>query len=168
MLFLTIAAGLYRNFQRQNPCHAIGLIMNLLTLILCSLIVIGTFLLWEFVAWFTHKYVMHGFLWHWHKSHHTAHGHALERNDLFALVFSLPFIGLFYYASQVVYNPYLLAMATAFSATGCFTWSSTTSWCINASGGSRKKEANIFSESSMHTIFTTASIPRKAARRLDF
>lgn len=44
----------------------------------------------EGVAWFTHKYIMHGFLWVWHRSHHQAHDHLLERNDLFALVFSLP------------------------------------------------------------------------------
>lgn len=63
------------------------------------LTIISTFFFMEFVAWFTHKYVMHGFLWTWHKSHHTVHDHALEKNDLFALVFSLPaflamFIGL--------------------------------------------------------------------------
>lgn len=44
----------------------------------------------EFVAWFTHKYIMHGFMWSWHKSHHTVHHHPLEKNDLFALVFSIP------------------------------------------------------------------------------
>ena len=53
-------------------------------------LVIGTFLFMEFVAWFTHKYIMHGFLWTWHKSHHTKHDHALEKNDLFAVVFSIP------------------------------------------------------------------------------
>ena len=58
------------------------------------IIVIGTFLFMEFVAWFTHKYIMHGFLWSWHKSHHHLHPHPLERNDLFALVFSIPSIAL--------------------------------------------------------------------------
>ncbi len=57
-------------------------------------LVVGTFLLMEGVAWATHKYVMHGFLWTWHKSHHTVHNHALERNDLFALVFSIPSVAL--------------------------------------------------------------------------
>ena len=46
----------------------------------------------EGVAWFTHKYIMHGFLWSWHRSHHKVHGHALEMNDLFAVVFSIPSI----------------------------------------------------------------------------
>jgi len=85
--------------------------MSALTVLLCLIIATATFFCWEFVAWLTHKYVMHGFLWHWHKSHHTVHDHVLERNDLFFIVFSLPCIGLFYYFSQVVFNPYLLAVA---------------------------------------------------------
>ncbi len=55
-------------------------------------ILIGTFFLMEGVAWATHKYIMHGFLWNWHKSHHTPHDQFLEKNDLFAVVFSLPAI----------------------------------------------------------------------------
>jgi len=55
-----------------------------------GLLTIGTFLFMEAVAWFTHKYIMHGFLWTWHKSHHKVHNHTLERNDLFAVVFSVP------------------------------------------------------------------------------
>lgn len=62
--------------------------------IIKALMVIGTFLLMEGVAWATHKYVMHGFLWSWHRSHHKVHPHPLERNDLFALVFSIPSISL--------------------------------------------------------------------------
>lgn len=46
----------------------------------------------EGVAWATHKYVMHGFLWSWHRSHHTMHPYTLEKNDLFAVVFSIPSI----------------------------------------------------------------------------
>jgi beta-carotene 3-hydroxylase len=57
-------------------------------------LVVGTFFFMEGVAWFTHKYIMHGFLWSWHRSHHTVHNHMLERNDLFAVVFSLPSIAL--------------------------------------------------------------------------
>lgn len=86
----------------------------------CSLIAMGTFLLWEFIAWFTHKYIMHGLLWSWHKSHHTVHHHALERNDLFALVFSLPCVGLFYYFTLVTYNPYMLAAAIGIFCYGAF------------------------------------------------
>lgn len=57
-------------------------------------LVVGTFFLMEGVAWFTHKYIMHGFMWRWHRSHHKVHPHPLERNDLFALVFSIPSIAL--------------------------------------------------------------------------
>ncbi|MEQ9423143.1 MAG: sterol desaturase family protein [Cyclobacteriaceae bacterium] len=58
------------------------------------LIIVGTFLFMESVAWFTHKYIMHGILWSWHRSHHTMHDHTLEKNDLFAVVFSIPSIAL--------------------------------------------------------------------------
>lgn len=54
----------------------------------------ATFFFMEGVAWFTHKYIMHGPLWTWHRSHHKVHNHTLERNDLFALVFSIPSIAL--------------------------------------------------------------------------
>lgn len=94
--------------------------MDLVTIVLCSLIVVGTFLFWEFVAWFTHKYIMHGILWTWHKSHHTVHDHTLERNDLFALVFSIPSIALIYYASLVIYNPYLIAVGVGIFCYGAF------------------------------------------------
>lgn len=63
--------------------------MNFLVNTLLSII---SFLLMEAVAWATHKYIMHGFMWRWHKSHHQKHPHTLERNDLFALVFSIPSI----------------------------------------------------------------------------
>ena len=94
--------------------------METAQIIICALIVVGTFLLWEGVAWFTHKYIMHGMLWRWHKSHHTVHNHTLEKNDLFALVFSLPSIGLFYYFTQVHYNPYMIAVALGILAYGIF------------------------------------------------
>ncbi|MBA4056681.1 MAG: beta-carotene hydroxylase [Marivirga sp.] len=94
--------------------------MDLVTIVLCFLIVVGTFLFWEFVAWFTHKYIMHGILWTWHKSHHTVHDHLLERNDLFAVVFSIPSIGLIYYASILVYNPYLIAVGAGVFCYGLF------------------------------------------------
>jgi beta-carotene 3-hydroxylase len=55
----------------------------------------------EGVAWFTHKYIMHGVLWTWHRSHHRVHNHFFERNDLFALVFSMPSILLIVLGYQV-------------------------------------------------------------------
>lgn len=94
--------------------------MNIWTFLLCSLVVIGTFLFWEFVAWFTHKYVMHGFLWRWHKSHHTVHHHALEKNDLFVMVFSLPSIALLYYFTLVNFNPYGISVGIGICCYGVF------------------------------------------------
>lgn len=93
--------------------------MNWSLIIICSLLVIGTFLFWEFIAWFTHKYVMHGFLWVWHKSHHTVHDHTVEKNDLFAVVFSLPSIALIYFGS-VQQNPYLLSIGIGIFCYGLF------------------------------------------------
>lgn len=93
--------------------------MNIQLIIICSLITIATFLFWEFVAWFTHKYVMHGFLWSWHKSHHTVHDHTLEKNDLFGLVFSIPSIFLFVYSSETS-NPYLFSVAIGILLYGVF------------------------------------------------
>jgi beta-carotene 3-hydroxylase len=94
--------------------------MNLMTIILCTLIVIATFLFWEFVAWFSHKYIMHGFLWIWHRSHHTVHDHTVERNDLFALVFSIPSIFIFYYFTLVTYNPYMISVGLGILCYGIF------------------------------------------------
>lgn len=94
--------------------------MDWILLLVCSLIVIGTFLFWEFVAWFTHKYVMHGVLWTWHQSHHTVHDHALEKNDWFAVVFSIPSIALIYYSTIATYNPYLLSVGIGIFCYGLF------------------------------------------------
>jgi beta-carotene 3-hydroxylase len=91
-----------------------------MTIVICAIIVIATFLSWEFVAWFTHKYIMHGFLWVWHRSHHTVHDHVLERNDWFAVVFSTPSIALFYYGSITTYNPYLIAVGLGILCYGIF------------------------------------------------
>lgn len=88
-------------------------------ILICSLITMATFLFWEFVAWWSHKYIMHGFLWTWHRSHHTVHNHALEKNDLFGLVFSLPSIGLFMYAISES-NPYLFSVALGILLYGLF------------------------------------------------
>jgi beta-carotene 3-hydroxylase len=94
--------------------------MSWITIVVCGIIVVGTFLAWEFVAWFTHKYIMHGLLWTWHRSHHTVHDHKLERNDWFAVVFSLPSIASFYYGSVATYNPYLIAAGLGILCYGIF------------------------------------------------
>jgi beta-carotene 3-hydroxylase len=43
----------------------------------------------EYVAWWTHKHVMHGFLWVLHEDHHRPKHRGLQKNDLFAVFFSL-------------------------------------------------------------------------------
>jgi beta-carotene 3-hydroxylase len=87
--------------------------------LICSLITIATFFFWEFVAYWTHKYVMHGFLWTWHKSHHTRHHHILEKNDLFGVVFSIPSVGLFMYGIHYQ-NPYIFCIALGILLYGVF------------------------------------------------
>lgn len=82
------------------------------------MVFIGTFLFMEGVAWFTHKYIMHGFLWIWHESHHKVHHKLLERNDLFALVFSVPsFLFLFF---GLGYSPYMAAAGFGILGYGIF------------------------------------------------
>jgi len=94
--------------------------MSTYTIFICSIIAIGTFLFMEGVAWFTHKYIMHGFLWTWHRSHHKKHNHTLERNDLFALVFSIPSAALIYYSTGVINDPYLAALGIGILCYGIF------------------------------------------------
>jgi beta-carotene 3-hydroxylase len=55
-------------------------------------LMVATFFAMEGAAWATHKYIMHGFLWSWHKSHHSPRHGFFEKNDLFAVVFSIPSI----------------------------------------------------------------------------
>jgi beta-carotene 3-hydroxylase len=63
---------------------------------------------------------MHGFLWVWHKSHHTVHDHALEKNDWFAVVFSIPSIVLFILSTTVYKSPYLFSVALGILCYGIF------------------------------------------------
>ena len=94
--------------------------MDFITILICSAIAIGTFLSMEGVAWFTHKYVMHGFLWTWHRSHHSVHHHALERNDLFAAVFSIPSIVLIVISTSLFPSAYLFSMGIGILCYGIF------------------------------------------------
>ena len=89
-------------------------------ILLKIIIVIGTFLFMEFVAWFTHKFIMHGILWSWHKSHHKVHDHALEKNDLFALVFSVPSIALIFLGTYFEKYNLLLYFGIGIFAYGIF------------------------------------------------
>ncbi|MBN1934924.1 MAG: sterol desaturase family protein [Anaerolineae bacterium] len=54
-----------------------------------ALVVIAVAVWMEGMAWATHKYVMHGFLWVLHEDHHRPTHRGLQKNDLFALFFSV-------------------------------------------------------------------------------
>jgi beta-carotene 3-hydroxylase len=60
----------------------------------------------EIVANLTHRYVMHGWLWSLHASHHRPREGMFEKNDLFAVLFSVPSILLIYLGVNV-YPPLL-------------------------------------------------------------
>ncbi|MDY6876182.1 MAG: sterol desaturase family protein [Chloroflexota bacterium] len=69
--------------------------MNLVTYIgLNVLLTLAVAVFMEGVAWFAHKYVMHGFLWVLHKDHHSPTHRGWQKNDLFAVFFSLVSMGL--------------------------------------------------------------------------
>ncbi|WP_267349386.1 sterol desaturase family protein [Sphingomonas sp. GM_Shp_2] len=58
-------------------------------------LVIGAVIAMEAFAWAVHKYIMHGWGWGWHKSHHEPHDRKIEKNDLYAVTFSLIVIAMF-------------------------------------------------------------------------
>lgn len=58
-------------------------------------VVVGMVLFMECFAWATHKYVMHGVGWGWHRSHHEPYAGRFEKNDLYAVVFSVVVVALF-------------------------------------------------------------------------
>lgn len=59
-------------------------------LVLNALVVAATVVAMEGLAWLTHRYVMHGPLgWGWHRSHHEDTDGPFERNDLYAVVFTV-------------------------------------------------------------------------------
>ncbi|WP_221793532.1 sterol desaturase family protein [Aquisediminimonas sediminicola] len=51
----------------------------------------------EGFAYAAHRWIMHGPGWFLHKSHHRPRTGRFELNDLYAVIFALPSIGLFYY-----------------------------------------------------------------------
>ena len=73
------------------------------------LVTLVVFAAMEWVAWATHKYIMHGFMWFLHKDHHEPHDHSLEKNDWFAVIFSIPSIASFALGAKYD-NPWLYAI----------------------------------------------------------
>lgn len=69
---------------------------------------VGALLAMEPVAWLSHRFVMHGPLWRLHESHHQPRHGTFEKNDLFAVFFSVPSI-LLIYLGTYPYSPVLWA-----------------------------------------------------------
>ena len=59
------------------------------------LITVSSLVLMEVFAIYFHKYIMHGPGWSWHESHHVHTIGCFERNDLYALCFSIIAASLF-------------------------------------------------------------------------
>ncbi len=83
-------------------------------------IAITTFFFMEWVAWATHKYIMHGFLWSWHKSHHSPYTGTFEKNDLFGLVFSVPAAAFIMAGVEFTSLRFLLWVGIGITAYGIF------------------------------------------------
>jgi beta-carotene 3-hydroxylase len=66
-----------------------------MTLWLAIFIVFASVVAMEVFAWAIHKYVMHGPGWGWHESHHRDTDGPFEKNDLYAVCFSVIAAGLF-------------------------------------------------------------------------
>lgn len=81
-------------------------------------IVIATVAVMEGVAYATHRWIMHGRLgWGWHKSHHEHDHHGIfEKNDLYAVVFSVLSIALFALGS--LWWPWLTWVAAGLTVYG--------------------------------------------------
>ena len=65
-----------------------------------ALLFVASFAAMEGVAWLAHKYLMHGPLWFLHRSHHVPQQGWFERNDWFAVFFSLPSIALIFFGTH--------------------------------------------------------------------
>lgn len=71
-----------------------------------ALLFAGALVAMEGVAYLAHKYVMHGPLWCLHASHHRPRTGVFEKNDLFAVFFSVPAIVCIYLGVNA-YGPLL-------------------------------------------------------------
>jgi beta-carotene 3-hydroxylase len=61
------------------------------------LLFVATIIVMEGVAYVAHRWVMHGFGWFLHASHHRPRAGRWEANDLYALIFAVPSILLFWW-----------------------------------------------------------------------
>ncbi|GGD34486.1 sterol desaturase family protein [Aureimonas glaciei] len=78
--------------------------------LLYVLIALATVAVMEGFAWSMHRFVMHGRSgWAWHKSHHEETEGIFEKNDLYAVVFSVMAVALFFVGQAL--SPFILAIA---------------------------------------------------------
>lgn len=86
------------------------------SLLIHFIIIIASLLFMEVFAIIFHKYWMHGPGWSWHKSHHNPPPGYFEKNDLYALCFSVIAAGLFITGS--LYWPPLWSIGLGFTLYG--------------------------------------------------
>jgi beta-carotene 3-hydroxylase len=79
--------------------------------VLYGIVTLLVFSFMEFVAWATHRWIMHGPLWCLHRDHHEPHAGKLEKNDWFAVIFSIPSIACFFAGHQTG-NPWLICIGS--------------------------------------------------------
>lgn len=65
---------------------------------------VGTAFFMEYVAFFLHKHVMHGFGWYLHEDHHRPTKGKFEKNDSFAVFFSMISFLLIFFGIQGNFN----------------------------------------------------------------
>ncbi len=68
---------------------------SMLHYLIPMMLVVGTIAFMEWFAAWSHEHIMHGWGWGWHKSHHEPHDGMLEKNDLYAVVFTAFAIALY-------------------------------------------------------------------------
>ncbi len=78
--------------------------MQPLLIVVYGLIIVATFAVMEFVAWALHKYVMHGFGWVLHEDHHRPPTGKFQKNDAYALVFSLLAFFLIFFGARAGFD----------------------------------------------------------------
>lgn len=86
--------------------------MRYLLIFLCTIAGMEAF------AYAAHRWVMHGPGWFLHESHHRPRHGLFELNDLYALIFALPSIGLIYAGVQGSWGPVSTSIGAGIAAYG--------------------------------------------------
>ncbi len=83
-----------------------------------ALIILATVLFMEVFAYAMHRWVMHGPGWFLHASHHRPRTGPFEWNDLYAVIFALPSIGLIYAGVQGSWGPVATSLGVGIALYG--------------------------------------------------